>query len=84
MKMGIKEFRERLSEVARGDEPVQLTHHGQVVGTYFPKRRFDPAAAQKVLESHDRWQDEMREKGIDLEAALAQLGLDPYGMPLVR
>ena len=36
MKMGIKEFRERISEVALGDEPVILTHHGKRVGQYIP------------------------------------------------
>lgn len=38
MKMGIKEFRERLGEVALGDEPVILTHHGKRVGRYVPER----------------------------------------------
>lgn len=36
MKMGIKEFRERIGEVALGDEPVILTHHGRRVGQYIP------------------------------------------------
>ena len=36
MKMGIKEFRERISEVALGDEAVILTHHGRRVGQYIP------------------------------------------------
>ena len=38
MKMGIKEFRERLGEVAMGDEVVVLTHHGKPVGRYMPER----------------------------------------------
>lgn len=84
MKMGIKEFRERLSEVARGNQPVQLTHHGEVVGTYIPKRKYDAAAAKRALADHLRWQDEMRGRGVDLESALADMGLDPYGMPLAR
>jgi hypothetical protein len=36
MKMGIKEFRDRISEVALGDKPVVLTHHGRRVGQYIP------------------------------------------------
>lgn len=36
--MGIKEFRERLGEVALGDEPIVLTHHGRRVGRYIPER----------------------------------------------
>lgn len=39
MKMGIKEFRERIGEVALGDELVVLTHHGKRVGRYVPERR---------------------------------------------
>lgn len=38
MKMGIKEFRERIGEVALGDELVVLTHHGKRVGRYVPER----------------------------------------------
>ena len=81
MKMGIKEFRERLSDVARGAESVELTHHGRVVGTYTPKRR-DPEKIKKAAASIQRWQDEMRAKGVDLEGVLADMGLDPYGEPL--
>lgn len=36
MKMGIKEFRDRISEVALGDKAVVLTHHGRRVGQYVP------------------------------------------------
>ena len=38
MKMGIKEFRERIGEIALGEEPIVLTHHGKRVGQYIPDR----------------------------------------------
>ena len=38
MKMGIKEFRERISEVTLGDEVVIITNHGKRVGRYVPER----------------------------------------------
>jgi antitoxin (DNA-binding transcriptional repressor) of toxin-antitoxin stability system len=38
MKMGIKEFRERISEVSMGDEIVVITHHGKRIGRYIPER----------------------------------------------
>ncbi|WP_294215973.1 hypothetical protein [uncultured Sphingomonas sp.] len=38
MKMGIKEFRERLGEVAVGDQVIEVTHHGKRVGRYMPER----------------------------------------------
>lgn len=81
-KMGIKEFRERLSEVTRGTDVVEVTHHGRIVGTFTPKRKFDPEAARRAVESVKRWQDELRAGGTDPEALLAELGLDPWGVPL--
>lgn len=44
MKMGIKEFRERISEVSLGDEMVIVTHHGKRVGRYIPEGLRKPAA----------------------------------------
>lgn len=44
MKMGIKEFRERISEVSLGDEVVIVTHHGKRVGRYIPEGNRKPAA----------------------------------------
>lgn len=38
MKLGVKEFRERFSELAEGQEPVLVTKNGRVVGTYHPAR----------------------------------------------
>ena len=51
MKMGIKEFRERIGEVALGEEPVVLTHHGKRVGRYVPDRaaRLDDAELRDWL-----------------------------------
>jgi antitoxin (DNA-binding transcriptional repressor) of toxin-antitoxin stability system len=83
-RMGIKEFRERLSEVARGTEPVQVTHHGKVVGTFTPRRPFDPARAAEAITSVRRFQDELRAEGRDPEAMLRELGLDPWGVPLAQ
>ncbi len=44
MKMGIKEFRERISEVSLGKEMVIVTHHGKPVGRYIPINLSRPAA----------------------------------------
>jgi hypothetical protein len=43
MKMGIKEFRERIAEVSAGDEVVIVTHRGKRVGRYIPERLHRPA-----------------------------------------
>ena len=58
MKMGIKEFRERLGEVADGDEVVVVTHHGKRVGRYVPER----ARAPRDIDL-DRWMAERIETG---------------------
>lgn len=83
MRMGVREFRDRVSEIVNGDAPVVVTNNGRRVGTYLPERRHrDPAAASRAVESMRRWQEEMRAGGIDLEARLAEAGLSPMGEPL--
>lgn len=86
MKMGIKEFRERLSEVANGAEPVTITHHGKVVGRYLPARG-KPAETIDV----DRWaddlerrRDEWRAQTPDWRERMAAYGLGPDGEPSGR
>ena len=81
-KMGIKEFRERLSEVARGDEVVSVTHHGKVVGTFTPKRPYDPVKAEQAQREIERWHAELRASGIEPDDWMAKLGMDPWGEPL--
>ncbi len=81
MKIGIKEFRERISEVTQGHEPVEITHHGKSLGMYHPWRR-DPKTMQQAAEAIARTQAEMRASGVDLDAELAAIGLDPWGEPL--
>lgn len=81
MKLGVKEFRHRLTEVLHGTETVDVTHHGRVIGTFRP-RKVDLERARAAAESNRRWQEEMRAKGIDLEGVLAGMGLDPWGEPL--
>jgi len=82
MKMGIKEFRERLSEVVQMGEAVVVTNHGKVIGTFAPLRPKDPARVRRAAESIGRWQAEMKAKGVDLGAELAAMGISPDGTPL--
>ena len=81
MKMGIKEFRERISEVAHGTEIVEVTHHGKTLALLHPLRR-DPAKIRAAASAIQDAQDGFRDKGVDLEAELAAIGLDPWGEPL--
>jgi antitoxin (DNA-binding transcriptional repressor) of toxin-antitoxin stability system len=82
MRMGIKEFREKISEVTEKGDPLVVTHHGRAVATYMPLKPKDPVKIRRAAESIKRWQDEMKAEGVDLEGVLAGLGLDPYGEPL--
>ncbi len=85
MQMGIKEFRERLGEVARGSEPVQLTDRGKVIGVYNPLPRWTPERRARALATADdigRMQAEWRAAGIEPHDVLAEMGLDPWGIPL--
>ena len=83
--MGIKEFRERLGEVARGREPVQLTDRGKVVGIYNPLPRMTDEQREKALaalEELGHAQEQWRRDGYDPVEAMASIGLDPWGVPL--
>jgi hypothetical protein len=78
MKMGIKEFRERIGEVAVGDETIILTHHGRRVGRYLPEKA--TVAADADL---DRWLKERIETGRRWRAATPdwRARLIAFGVP---
>ncbi len=83
IELGIREFRERLSEVTNGTDFVVVTNNGQEVGTYMPKRWMrDLGKARKAAESVAKAQAELRRRGIDLDKEMAAMGLTPYGEPL--
>ena len=82
MKMGIKEFRDRISEVTERGEPVTVTHHGREVATYLPRRAVDLERARAAADEIKAWQRDLRAGGIDPEAILAEIGLNPWGVPL--
>ena len=58
MKMGIKEFRDKISEIALGHEPVVLTHHGKRVGQYIPD-----AIRPRTVTDSKAWLEERRAFG---------------------
>jgi antitoxin (DNA-binding transcriptional repressor) of toxin-antitoxin stability system len=82
MKLGIKEFRERVSELTNSGDPVVVTNHGKPVASFAPFRRKDPEAIRKAADEIANWQAEIRAKGIDPEKILAGLGLDAWGAPI--
>jgi antitoxin (DNA-binding transcriptional repressor) of toxin-antitoxin stability system len=78
MKMGIKEFREKVSEVSLGDQLVVVTHHGRRVGRFVPERPKPVDVAAWVREREDfarrwrektpDWQERLRAAGIGQDA----------------
>lgn len=83
IELGIREFRERLSEVANGTDFVVVTNKGVEVGTYMPKRWMrDVGKARRAAAAVAKAQTELRARGIDLDREMAAMGLTPYGEPL--
>ena len=76
MKMGIKEFRERIGEVALGEEAVVLTHHGKRVGRYVPDRaqRIDDADLAAWMERRQDFGRQWRAVTPDWREQLRALG----------
>jgi hypothetical protein len=81
MKMGIKEFRERFSELAEGSIPVLVTKNGRAVGTYdpfmrAPANKLDWAALEAELAGiKAHWIADTP----DWRERLASIGLDENG-----
>ena len=83
IQLGIREFRERLSEVANGTEMIAVTSNGVEIGTYLPKRWVrDPDKIRAAALAVERARQELRERGIDLDHQMRLLGMSPSGEPL--
>jgi PHD/YefM family antitoxin component YafN of YafNO toxin-antitoxin module len=39
IKVGVREFRERIASFLESDKPVAVTRHGETLGVYVPTRR---------------------------------------------
>jgi len=78
-RMGVKEFREKFTAIAReAREPVIVTNHGEVVGYYTPANR--PPAKKMDWEAFKTnaraARRELEERGIDVAARLKELGIE--------
>ena len=81
MMLGVKEFRERFSEIAEGKEQVFVTKNGRVVGQYQPTRD----AAERVRNWAEietklaRIRDEWKANTPDWEQRMKDYGFGPDG-----
>ena len=46
IKVGVREFRERIASFLESDTPVAVTRHGETVGVYIPTQRKRPKRAE--------------------------------------
>ena len=84
MKMGVKEFRERFSEIADGSEPVLVTKNGRVVGRYAPMSvaSFDKARWDGIEARLERFREDWKARTPDWRERLAAMGFDEHGDPI--
>jgi antitoxin (DNA-binding transcriptional repressor) of toxin-antitoxin stability system len=60
IKVGVREFRERIASFLESDTPVAVTRRGETVGVYVPTRRKRPKTAHmSVKEAADRLASEL-------------------------
>ena len=82
MKMGVKEFRERFSEVADGGKQVVVTKNGRIIGRYEPvgglEQQIDWDLIDRRLEA---FRADFRATTPDWQARLASIGLNAEGEP---
>ena len=79
MKMGIKEFRDKVTEVSLGDELVIVTHHGRRVGRYIPEQIGTPPDIdmEAWAKERDAFGRRWRNKTADWRERLLGFGIPP-------
>jgi PHD/YefM family antitoxin component YafN of YafNO toxin-antitoxin module len=73
MKVGVREFRDKLSTyLLETDMPVAITRHGDTIGYFIPARRKRSVAEREALkEASLRLQEVLASEGISEEEVLA-------------
>jgi PHD/YefM family antitoxin component YafN of YafNO toxin-antitoxin module len=64
IKVGVREFRERIARFLESDTPVAVTRHGETLGVYIPTRHKQPKTANLA---------ELRAAATRLAEALAEV-----------
>lgn len=66
--VGVREFRERLSDYLDARTPVAVTRHGRTVGYYIPAQRHaDEAERDALRQAAARLQEALERHGVDVE-----------------
>ena len=83
IKLGVREFRKRFSEIVNGKDFIVISNNGKEVGTYRPSGwKPDMARIREAGAGIAKAQQELRDKGVYLDAEMAALGMKPSGEPL--
>src|ERR1700674_232470 len=71
IKVGVREFRERIASFLESDTPVAVTRRGETLGVYVPTRRKRPKTAHmsELKEAADRLASELAD--VDEEELVA-------------
>jgi len=71
LKVGVREFRERIAAFLESDSPVAVTRRGETLGIYVPTRRKRPKSADlsELKAAADRLAEALAD--VDEEALLA-------------
>jgi prevent-host-death family protein len=59
VKIGIREFREKLAGYIESDQPLAITRHGETVGFYIPAQKRDRMAELQAMRAAAKELDEM-------------------------
>ncbi len=74
-KMGIREFRDNFTAIARdATEPVIVTNHDKVVGWFTPAKR-EPPSLDEMFKRFDAMRARLEARGIDVDKRLSELGI---------
>ncbi len=75
-KMGVREFRENFTTIARdATEPVIVTNHDKVVGWFTPAKR-EPGSIDDFIKHATEFRARLEARGIDVAARMKELGLE--------
>jgi antitoxin (DNA-binding transcriptional repressor) of toxin-antitoxin stability system len=59
VKIGIREFREKLADYLESGTPLAITRHGETLGFYIPARKRNPKAELDAMRAAAKDLDEM-------------------------
>lgn len=80
MEIGVRELRNRLSEIVNGNRSVTVTNKGRIVGEFTPATiDFPSMPRDEWLEKRRKARAKWQEQVPDWEERLAQYGLDSEG-----